>query len=312
MSIEINTAADFIALANLSDDAIGTADAPLEIVINDDLDFSDVDDFGGTAAIYANIYGNGHVIKNIAWSKLQTFNFITLNGGSVSQLTFDNCSITVTGASLYLFKFTVASGYEFSMSEIIVKNNCMFISTTSDCAFFYTSGTLGGCVFNFSKILVSGIWNARYLYMLHCRTSGTSSKTTVYRLRHIGINITGTGLSSNPYCRTVYSGSNYTTTYITYMYNISTLADFIGTGNAGLCAFSGSGGGNLSYCYASIELLSETNWKQIIYKSGNGTISAYCVLANSDKLGDTSYATATATTEELKSAEWLRSQGWVI
>lgn len=305
MAIEINTATEFMALYNLPEESRGTADNLLEININADLDFSEIENAPDTVYFYANLNGNGHTFKNIAWSETKQVIFFGFRAGSASGITFDNCTISVTGAQNYIFRqYLDTVSLSFSLSEIVLNNNCKFIAVNNYCSLLFTHNALRVDV---KKIIISGNWSARYLYLFMHEGDGNCK----YCYQHIGANIVGSGNGTNATFFLVKPNS-YSTIFGTYIYNVSTLSNFLGNNTCAGFMEKSYVTIYLSYSYSSMELIGNTNkWYQTVSNWSSGTLYSYCVFSNSDKLGSTANSTS-ATTEQLKSVEWLRSQGWVI
>jgi hypothetical protein len=260
MAIEISTPQEFMNMANWTDR--GANNALLDIVITNDLDFSDVDVSAwtgqGSKPMYANIDGQGHTIKNLVMiSTVIFYLFPQIYQGGVKNIAIDNCNIVSTNA---LYIINIYSGKN-DVGNITIKSNCVFECSKTTGMYFIkisSSGTI-------KNIGIGGKYSAGYYsgwYVLFC-------EGTIQNSYFIGDIV---------YSNTVSSASTMYIFRATTCYN--------------------------SFVRANVTLNCTT---PTVY--GINLVSSFY---DSDLLPNATDTTGAQPTENIKSAAWLRSQGWAI
>ncbi len=289
MAIEINTAADFIALKDLADK--GSADSPIEIEITADLDFSEIENFEGLGLVtfYANLNGNGHTIKNLV---IATNNNCYLLGyiiGTVRNLIIDNCKI-----SCGCFELLRTSG---DVNNIIIKNTNTF--TTNDNLYIFN--IMGNGIYE--KISISGTY---YVYK------------NVFSGFYHGV-ATASMIRNSFICADIYSTGTYVYTFLNAYKSISggvincfSRCRISGTVSKDIASFYFYYQNPSRYLYAANTVTATCSGTlRGLTSTGISTcISSFfdnTILQNAND--DSKYGQPT---ENLKSVEWLRSQGWAI
>ena len=286
-TVEISTSEQFIALKDMTDR--GTADAPLDIVFTNDLDFSEIGDFEGlgNVILYANLNGNGHAIKNLVTNSGSDFYLMGhISNGTIKNIVIDNCHISVNGV-LRIF----CSQY-CNYENIVIKNSNTFV-TSSELYVIYGSSSRGSTL---SKIAIGGTYNCNRYFGIRT-TSVVEKISNCYVVANIicsGECCTFGYIDScngffNCFTRCNITHTSTDGNYYGFYHNYYTI--------------------KIMYCYAANTI--DGTFKQH-YNFSNGTITTACFY---DSTLDTVTQTGgglPATTAQLKSAEWLRSQGWAI
>lgn len=286
MAIEISTAEQFMAIKDWTDR--GTADAPLEIVITQDLDFSEIDNFEGLGEtpFYANLDGQGHVIKNIVTYYNGSGSFVVLGRcyGNVKNITIDNCHITLNISHYDEFYWLYGDSSYTTLENITVKNTNRVISNSY--IRFFWGYKMANCI------------SVRGTYQTTDNSYGTINpfNGTLIKNSHTICTLIcndGTGFLYG-------SGQAYNC----FARNKLTVNSF--------CGFSSYSRDNTKYCYAA-----NTNEQDI-----PGSFYGFASFASSTSYFDKDIITISTVpkdldlngqpTENLKSVEWLRSQGWAI
>lgn len=283
MAIEISTPEQFIAIKDWTER--GTADAPLDIVITQDLDFSQTDltDWTGQgdATLYANIDGQGYSIKNMVISVTSDFYLLPfLRQGSLKNLNIDNCHIsTISTSYVYVLYY-----YQINVVNFLVKGNCVFIGGGADtrgiiCCPYPNAGTS-----IFTNVSVSGEY----------RVLGSNSGSVFYcyktNLRYCNINVK------------VYGSTDHNI-YIIGCASVVMNTFVRGSVSAGsIVVFNVD---ELDFCYAAI-LANTTGTNRF---SAKNSINSAFYDKNLMTTSDSEYGQPT---ENLKNAEWLRAQGLAI
>lgn len=295
MAIEINTAAEFAALVNLSEEERGTADSLIDININEDLDFAEIENFTGlgTTLYYANVNGNGHTIKNIVANTSDAYYLISLGNTSILRnLKFSDNHIT-TDNRLYFIRFDNSN--DTICENIVIDNTNTFVAGGSIYLFY---GKRSGLLFN--KVAVSGSFNAVTVYIFYAATYSSS-----------------TGTYSTSTIRNCYVIANITVQqscyifYVLYCYNCFSRCKISKTKTSGyIYPFYGSSSyaSVPYYCYTANEV---TSVDENIYGIG-ATSKAVKSFYDNTLLTNAKDTANGQPAENLKSAEWLRSQGWAI
>lgn len=285
MVIEISTPEQLIAIADRTDR--GTADEPHNIIIKNDLDFTDVADFVGIGTtLYANIDGGGHSIKNIVNNSASNLILFNLGEGcSVSNLRFENCNISTSGNFYALFGMDFVTNVIWGNTNTVVASGNLYL--------FYTARTGEGCIYNnvsVGGVLIAGS-NMSVFYGLV--TSSTSRSYGTVRNCYIVANISADGNVQMYDIRYLYNSFSRSTIKKAKTYTFAT------AGNNTLYMY---------YCYNSDKIADTITTVYAIASSGKITSSFFDNMRITNAK-DTQYGTST---ENLKSAEWLRSQNWAI
>lgn len=287
MAIEISTPEQFMAIKDWADR--GTADAPLDIIITQDLDFTGITFNGlGDEAYYATLDGQGHTIKNIEVNITGSFYLFGVLRGTAKNINIDNCNISAS--VLYIFYSTGT----FNINNVKINNTNNF--TFSNLLYvirpvaWATEGETTDCI-------IGGIYTytglgAGLFYLVHNKT-----------LKNVGI--IATILSAVPIAFSPFYGSNGR--YNNTAFNCYSRCNV----NATISSGSGAGFGDVKYahyCYAA------NTYKDgsITYGFANpsSTVSNSCFYDNTlcpYQVLDIQYGQPT---ENIKSREWLCSQGW--
>ena len=284
----MSTPEQFIALKDRTDR--GTAAAPLDIVFTNDLDFSEISDFEGlgNAVLYANINGNGYAIKNLTANSSGAFYLISrVSNGTIKNITIDNCHITTSG-SLYIF-YSQLCNYE----NIVIKNNNTFVSL-NEMHVIYSASNSGITV---TKVAVGGTYNCNKYFGLYLGSSSPSKISNCYVVANITCNnichtfgyINGCEGVFNCFTRCNITNTSAKGTYYGFCYSYSKVKTF--------------------YCYAANQISGSFS---TYYNLGNNLTATSCFYDSTLDTSPQNGEGLPATTSQLKSAEWLRSQGWAI
>lgn len=295
MTVEISTAEQFIALKDRTDR--GTADAPLDIVFTNDLDFSEINDFEGlgNAVLYANINGNGYAIKNlVANCSGNMYIMGYISNGTIRNIVFDNCHISASGI-LYVF-YTAYCNYD----NIVIKNNNVF-ATNSNIYIIYALKCNGYTV---NKVAVGGTYNCREFNLFSLNEKALKKINNCYLVANVACSYAFYGFGNLTNCDCVYNcfvRCNVTTTAnASYYCGFATNTTYSGhTSNYMFCYAANKLTGSFSNHYNFITPKSYANVVSCFYDSTLDTTTKNC-------------EGTPATMTQLKSAEWLRSQGWAI
>jgi hypothetical protein len=290
--IDISTADEWMAFA--ASGQTGSADELLQINITNDLDFAEVDNFVGITNVYAYVEGNGHTIRNIVLSSSSTWYLMTANTGStLSNLRFENCNISATVNS----SITLFNGWSYVSNVIWGNTNTVIAANTINV--FANSNAKSGAIYN--KIAICGTFIALYFY-------GISLGQGYYRYGdirncYITANITLTGSNTGTVglfgALTVYNSFSKST---------------VSGSASGYYYFAATSANSVPitiFCYNADTI---TGFSTVYAINKNYTSSSYAISSfyNSDTITNAIDSTLGVTTENLKSAEWLRSQHWAI
>lgn len=282
MAIEISTPEQYMAIKDWTDR--GTADAPLDIVITQDLDFSQtgLTDWTGQGSnvLYANIDGQGHSIKNMVISTTVEFYLLPfLRQCSLKNLKIDNCHITST-AQIYILYF-----WGIHCEDFTVNGNCVFT-----CGYLNERGFIC-CPYpaayesNFYRLGIYGKYTI------------TNSYGSIFY-----------GYNTNIFYGNININANILTDERLYVLNkCKTINNTFVRGNLSAGAVSVFYG-IVYYCYAAC--VANTTGTNRFYQTGSGNIVYSSFFDN--KLMQTADAEYGQPTENLQSPEWLRAQGWAI
>jgi hypothetical protein len=285
-TIHITTAEEFVALKSLSNK--GSSSDPISILIDNDLDFSDITDFTGLNSIFYAVFdGQGHTIKNIVSNcpAVTTYFLGRYDSGEFKNLKISNCHITWQGGSSSLVFAFMHGSTATSVTNVIIDNSNTFlfgngyaVAMYINVASIHKCGIGGRYIGLSSSVAFQPIYNnTGNKPIQNSYVIGTFENFgNVYTFSNSGTHYNCFSRVDVKNCVNMYGfTSNNAPTY--FCYNASTVAV---TGyNYGFCA----GTGNKIQCYY------------------DNTLNPYA--------SDTSFGQPT---ENLKSVEWLRSQGWAI
>jgi hypothetical protein len=288
----VEDAEDYMALASVSNK--GSSSATGRIIIENDIDFSNVGNwtgFGITTYFYCTFEGNNKVLKNAEIQLANTdISFLPPLevGMTLKNITLRN--IHISGAK----KLSVAyCKNQLSLENFVIENNCIFESSPGQItevaavngAYYDKAWTINRCYFG-------GTYTGYYLF-----------------LTRVGNN----GIIKNSVCAATLNcrgGSGYIRVLYINNQNVTVINCF------SRCKIGGSYGSNgaasfytgtISNCYCADEVPEEFTYVPL---SGYLYNSFYCTDTIKNIKSNT-LGTA-ATTAQLQSAEWLREQGWAI
>lgn len=290
MAIEISTPEQFMAIKDWTDR--GTSSALLDVIITQDLDFSGVDNFEGLGetTLYANIDGQGHTIKNIVTDYIKEDDFYVLGvcWGSIKNITIDNCHFTLNNSSQYPPEFSWLYAYQSSKStceNIVIKNTNRVVNT---------KGTIRFCTnFTANCIAVGGVYQSGDTITPFNPYSGAvkNSYTACTMICKVGYGfLYGSGYAYNCFARN----------------NVTASKDFYGFGG------TNTNNNRVMYCYAANTYTQDMS----------GSFYGFTRDKNDKCYFDKDIITISKEptdldlhgqpTINLKSADWLRTQGWAI
>ncbi len=296
MAIEINTAEQFMALRMQEDR--GTASTPLDVVITQDLDFSNINDYQTmSTALNANIDGQDHKMKNITCVKDEGLSFIWIADGRISNLTFDNCYFhTNSWFDLVSLNGTTISAL---VENIRVNNNC-YISTLSNngknITIMYT-GT--NAIVEVKNVMICGRYNSdnpHYFVYL-------ANLSSAVHFKNFSVDAELVGDTDASFVR---SASTVNTMYLTNWF-------FRVDGGGSITVFLGSTSSRRLNLYTSYGYVSLFNYSGI---SSGASGSIYGnnrnLLSEQGSFSSGSGMFTVVPTGTLKSAEEMRALGWVV
>lgn len=290
MAIEINNINDLIAFSN-GDYGRGTSSAYLDVKLMADLDFADyaVENYkwpGCTGTWYCNFDGQGHYIKNIYYNGTADWAFFNTYRGTLQNLNLINILIQSTGkiASLTLsqqnpstIQYCHISGYlECTGTQEVygITRDRYASSILNSCSF---SGTIKG------QVAVGGIQRDGG-QVVNCTVAATLN--TIKDVYPFGASV-GSIVNCLYIGKIILDGST-TTVRTNGVYNGKVINSII--------------------IYKDIEYTTEPSW----ITSGTVINSLYDSTILEDKQITITTDLTPATTQQLKSEEWLRARGLII
>lgn len=294
MAIEINTAAEFADIKNWTDR--GSSDAPLDIIITQDLDFSEISDFTGlgSTVLYAKIDGQGHTIRNIVVTTSSSYLMYLGGACSVKNIKFENNNITFTSSGR-IISFNGGG----TVRDVIFSNDNII-----HCGgYFYTISATAAS--NISRVAISGTYYITstdgYFYGLSVG-GGRSYIKNCY--------ITATIYSKAIYGFNIYDNNEF--------YNCFMKCNLINNTTSKMYVYPFYlRYSQMYYCYACNTIQNtvtsgNTIYGVVYYGANTSATMPTCYFDNTILTGAIDDSRQGQPTENLKSAEWLRSQGWAV
>lgn len=286
MAIEISSATEFMNMANWDDK--GSSSSIIDVILTDDIDFSEVEEWGGygSTTFYINFDGQGHTIKNLVTSTNSTFCFFHIGQNStVKNVRFSNNHITSTNVIAFIW-----CEHYITLSDIIIDNTNTIV-TTSDV--YPIKGTEYGC--NTNKVSISGAYRCANFYGIYIKTGNylgglvkNSNVVATVTSKYFQAFQCNTAINCYSRCDITITADSYTVIpfydgwdFFCYAANKVTDNGYTAKYLEG-CRYPSYG--TAIECYYDNELLPAS-------------------------VGDSSYGQPT---ENLKSKAWLRSHNWAI
>lgn len=295
-AIAIHSAKEWVDFLNEKN--YGSPDDMLDITFEDDLDFSETENYphsgSSSVYIYANIDGKGHTFKNLVANFGRDPQYMFSISGSIRNIRFSKNNFSGSGVFYFIYISPAASDV-VHIENIVVDNDNVF-----------TTGTVyilnGGRYVAADRVQISGIYNIRGDFRAF-NVGGAASADCYVKNSFVAANVTVTGTyygfgSPNPIYVNCYSKSE-----ITFASSVAQHRPF-------------SDRQYIYFCYSADRITNpEMTRLDYIYGLTNNTSTGGYVFSSfydADILPTTANKNHAATTAELQSKEFLMLNGWAV